>query len=151
MNNTTPDTRHSKRGPGSDRILKLLLRLIGAMEMGGLIGVFMPTAWMAAGHEWLGLGAFPDGVVTPYLARCLSAFYAMHGGFVWIASNDVRRFSALIRYIAYTGIVFSILICVLDVLAGFPWWWLVGEGPTLTVACVAFLVLDRRVRREAGA
>lgn len=133
----------------NDKTLKLLLRLMGAMELGALVGVCMPTALMAAAHEWLGLGRFPDGEVTPYLARCLSALYAMHGGFVWVASHDVRRYSGLIRYVAYTGIAFSVLICVLDILAGFPWWWLIAEGPTLTAACLVFLYLDARVRRDA--
>ena len=129
-------------------LLRLALRLIGLMEFGGVIGIVMPTAWMATVHEWLGLGPFPVGPVTPYMARCLSAFYVMHGGFTWVASNDVRRYSGLIRYIAYSGILFSILVCVLDVVAGFPWWWLLAEGPTLTVACMVFLVLDSRIRRH---
>jgi hypothetical protein len=133
----------------AERVLVLLLRLMGIAEVCAFIGLVMPTAWMAAAHERLGLGAFPEAPIAPYLARCLSAFYMMHGGVLLICASDVRRYATLIVYVAVTGIVFSAVITVLDVVAGLPWYWTVGEGPFLTAISVAFLLLLRRVLKES--
>jgi hypothetical protein len=132
----------------AERILVVLLRLMALAEISALIGVVMPAAWMAVGHEWLGLGTFPDAPITPYLARCLSAFYMMHGILLWICSCNIRRYAPIITYVAVTGIAFSVLVTLLDIRAGFPWHWTVGEGPTLTALSIAFLVLLRKVAKE---
>ena len=134
-----------------EKILVLLLRLIAVAEWFAVIGILMPDAWMAACYHWLKLGDFPAAPITPYLARCLSAFYVMHGGFVWIAALDVRKYAILVRYIAITGIVFSVLVSVLDVIAGFPLFWTLAEGPTLTVISIVFLVLQHRISRADAA
>lgn len=130
-----------------EKLLRLLLRMIAVAEWFAVIGIFMPASFMAVCHEKLGLGAFPSQPITTYLARCLSAFYVMHGGFVWIAATDVRKYAALIRYIAATGIVFSLVVTALDVISGFPIMWTIGEGPVLTGISIVFLVLLRRVEK----
>src|SRR5262249_61889667 len=62
-----------------ERALALLLRLEGAVLLLALPFVFLPTAWMAAAHVWLGLGPFPDSPLTEYLTRSLSGLYALWG------------------------------------------------------------------------
>jgi hypothetical protein len=130
----------------SERMLKAILYLIALSEFGAIAGIVMPVAWMRAAHEWLGMGAFPEGVTLPYLARSLSAFYVVHGGALWVCATDIRRHSAMIAYMAWAGIGFAALMSVLDVLAGFPWYWMAVEGPGLIVLSVAILWLLRRVR-----
>ncbi|MBN1669894.1 MAG: hypothetical protein JXR37_02600 [Kiritimatiellae bacterium] len=127
------------------RLLAILLRLMGTAERLALGAVFTPRAWMALVHERLGLGAFPAGPIAPYLARCVSAFYALHGGMLWLAASDVRRYAGLITCVAVTGMAFAVLISVLDIQAGFPWLWLIAEGPFLVVLSVVFLWLQRKV------
>src|SRR5215471_12255409 len=61
----------------SDKVLVLLLRIVGVPALFALVAVFMPVSWMAATHRWLGLGEMPTGPVVEYLARSLSAFYAV--------------------------------------------------------------------------
>jgi hypothetical protein len=131
-----------------ERILKILLRLMGIAELFALPAIFLPASVMAATHEWLGLGTFPEQAIAPYLARCLSFFYAMHGGLLLLAATDIRRYAGLIRYIAFTGIVFSVMVTIFDILAHFPLSWTLGEGPFLTVLSVAFLVLLKRANTD---
>src|SRR5262249_6130926 len=63
----------------SDKALVILLRIVGVPALFALVAVFMPSSWMAATHRWLGLGEMPTGPVVEYLARSLSAFYAING------------------------------------------------------------------------
>ncbi len=57
-----------------ERVLKLILQINGAVMATALVAVFLPQDWMAAIHQWLGLGKFPEGIIVDYLARSLSAF-----------------------------------------------------------------------------
>jgi hypothetical protein len=88
-----------------ERWLKLLLRVEGAVMLLALVPAVMPTDWLAAAHEWLALGKLPAGVLVEYLARTLSAFYAITGGLLWLVSFDVRRYAAVIGYVAAACVV----------------------------------------------
>jgi hypothetical protein len=134
-------TKHAKT-------LKILLILMGIAELFAIPAIFLPASVMATIHERLGLGPFPEQAITPYLARSLSFFYALHGGLLLLAARDLRRYSGLIAYIAITGLVFSVLITIFDIQSGFPWYWTVGEGPFLTILSVAFLVLLKRANTD---
>ena len=63
----------------ADKVLVVLLRCLGVGSLFALVPVVMPFSWMAATHRWLGLGEMPTGPVVEYLARSLSAFYALFG------------------------------------------------------------------------
>jgi hypothetical protein len=87
----------------------------------------------------------PEGVLVPYLARSLSAFYVVHAGVMLICAFNVRRYAPMIMYLAWAGIAFALMVTFLDIHAGFPWYWTVAEGPFLVIISVAMLVLLRRV------
>ncbi len=131
---------------GSERILKLLLRLFGAATGLAIFAVFMPLSWMAACHERLGLGAMPAGPVVEYLARSVSAFYAILGGLLLLASSDVRRHAAVIAYVAVVCLLGGAGVFVLDLLLALPWWWTWGEGPLTVLMGIIILLLQRRVK-----
>ena len=135
----------------NERLLQAVLRLIAVSEFFAILAVFMPVSWMARTHELIGLGPFPDAPLVPYLARHLSAFYAIHGGFVWVASCDVRRHAQVVRYIAWSGVAFAVFITVLDLHTGFPWYWWAAEGPGLGVLSVLMLGLQASLRGERPA
>jgi hypothetical protein len=63
----------------ADKALVLLLRIVGVPALFALVAVVMPTTSMAATHRWLGLGEMPTAPVVEYLARSVSAFYALFG------------------------------------------------------------------------
>jgi hypothetical protein len=140
----TVNTAHDRPLNTRERVLGLLLRTMAAAEILALVGVFMPEGWMAVVHAWLGLGELAASALMLYLARTLAGLYAVHGGVVWMAGSDVRRYRGLISYLGWTGLGFAVLATVVSLRAGFPWYWTLGEGPGLGLLSAAFLVLNRR-------
>ena len=51
-----------------EKYLKLLLQAFGAVTAVALVPFVMPRSWMAAVHDWLGMGVLPDNPVVEYLA-----------------------------------------------------------------------------------
>ena len=79
----------------SDKVLVFLLRLVGVGSLFALIPVLMPMRWMVATHRWLGLGEMPTDPVVEYLARDLSAFYALVGALLLVMASDLERYRFL--------------------------------------------------------
>lgn len=133
----------------AEKILVCLLRVFGGVTLLALVAVCMPSSWMAACHEWLGLGTFPDAPIVDYLARSLSAFYAIMGGLVLLISRDVRRYAAVITYVAVVCIVFGVTSLIIDIRLALPTWWIVGEGPFVAALGAVILILQTRAKRAA--
>jgi hypothetical protein len=91
--------------------------------------VFLPTAWLAAIHEWLTLGPFPQSAITEYLARSLSAFYAAAGALALLLSTDVVRYRPVVLLFAGGTVVFGPVVLWVDLKIGMPASWTWGEGP----------------------
>src|SRR5262245_65567814 len=90
-----------------DKALVILFRyLLGIGSLFALIPVCMPLSWMAATHRWLGLGEMPTGPVVEYLARSLSAFYAVVGALCLVVAADLERYRPLVRFL---GVAFALL------------------------------------------
>jgi len=132
------------------RVLIILLRIVGVAACTAVIASVMPTTWIAGTHSWLGLGEFPDAPITQYLARSLSAFYAILGGSTIVVSTDVRRYAPIIRFFAYATIAFGVLITGIDMIARMPTYWTLCEGPSTFILGVVILLLARRVERSNG-
>jgi hypothetical protein len=113
----------------ADKVLIWLLRIIGGAAVLAVIPVVMPASWMAAVHAGLGMGALPNAPIVDYLARSLSAFYAMFGAVFVFVSLDLDRYRPLIRLLAWLLCGFSVVLLGVDIAAGMPWWWTVSEGP----------------------
>lgn len=96
--------------PGVERWLKIVLRITGTFLLPALVAVVMPRSWIGWAHRQLGLGELAGGVLTEYLARSLSAFYAVVGGLLWLLSCDVRRYLPVIRYIAATWLALGMAV-----------------------------------------
>jgi len=133
-----------------ERALVVLLRANAGVLLLALLAVFLPTEWMAWTHRWLGLGAFPASPLVDYLTRSASALYAVHGGLVLILSLDVRRFAPVIRYVAWAGVAFGVLILGIDVTAGLPLYWVLVEGPAVLALGLVLLWLARGVEAPAA-
>lgn len=117
-----------------DDALKWLLRLIGGVELFALPFVFIPFAWMQRIHEALpGLGPLASSPVVEYLARGLSAMYALHGAVVVFVSLDVTRYRPLIRFLGCVHAAFGAAMIGIDAASGLPLWWVFGEGPGIVV------------------
>src|SRR5579883_583396 len=111
-----------------DKMLVILFRyLLGIGSLFGLVPVFMPSSWMAATHRWLGLGEMPTGPVVEYLARSLSAFYAVMGALCLVVAADLERYRPLVRFLGMAFALLSLVLLGVDVAAGMPWWWTASE------------------------
>lgn len=124
------------------------LRLLGLMTVAALGAVFLPTAWMAAAHSWLGLGAFPESPLTDYLARSLSLFYALIGVLLLMMAGDVERFRPLIVYAGRGSIAAGAIMLWIDLHAGMPFWWTWHEGPAAALCGIVILWLVRDVAKH---
>ena len=127
------------------KLLKLLLWLDGLGCAVSVFPLYMPASWMAAGHEWLGLGSWPAGPVAEHLARLTSGLYAVYGILVIVMATDVRRYAplitaqaVLIACLGWTGTFFGWPI-------GIPKWWLIGDAAAVTGLLAATLILQRLI------
>jgi hypothetical protein len=111
-----------------------------------VVAVFMPLDWMDRCHRMLGMGGLPQGPIVEYLARSLSAFYAMLGGMLWVASFDVRRYAGVITFVGVSSIAFGAVILVIDLSIGMPRYWAACEGPIVICFSVILLLLLSRAR-----
>jgi hypothetical protein len=113
-----------------DRVLVILFRyLLGIGGLFALVPVLMPMSWMVATHRWLGLGEMPTGPIVEYLARNLSAFYALVGALCLMLASDLDRYRPLVRFFGVCLALLGIAFTGVDLTAGMPWWWTALEGP----------------------
>jgi hypothetical protein len=127
--------------------LVLLLRLVGGVCLLALVPLWMPRAWMDAGHRWLGLGPFPDAPIAEYLARSVSSLSTFYGGLLVTLSFDVRRYGPVIRYQAVAIMLLSACGVVVGGWAGVPGWFVAGDAAACWAYCLPMLVLAWRVER----
>ena len=130
-----------------ERVLKLILQINGAVMATALVAVFMSHDQMAAIHQWLGLGKFPEGIIVDYLARSLSAFYALMGVLYIVLARDIRAYATIITFMAWASICFGVATIIIDLQLGFPAWWTWGEGPFIIVYGAVVLWLQRKVKK----
>jgi hypothetical protein len=129
----------------AEKALVIILRVLGVIVLAALFAVVMPQAWMAATNRWLGLAELPDTPLVGYLTRSLSAMYAMHGALLVFISYDIRRYAALLRFLALMGVAFGITMLVLDLAVGMPWWWTLNEGPLVIPLYIVIYCLAMRI------
>jgi hypothetical protein len=126
-----------------DVALKWLLRLIGGVELCAIPFLLFPFPWMNVVHDRaLGLGPLPSAPVVEYMARSLSALYAVHGAIVFRLSFDVVRFRPLIGFLGWLHLALGLVVVAIDFSAGLPWWWIAVEGPGIAAGGVLVLVLN---------
>jgi hypothetical protein len=128
----------------ASRLLTWLVALNGAITALAILAVAMPTRWMESGAAWMGVGEFADTTLTQYLARSLSALYAMIGALLLYLARDVRRHLDLIGFIGWMTIVLGAILTALDLALGMPAAWTWGEGPPTILVGGAFVWLARR-------
>src|SRR5512134_2246217 len=99
--------------PGDDgraRVLVWLLRFAGCMTATAFLAILLPVDWMAATHQWLGLGAFPRAPIVDYLARSIAALYGFHGVLLLIVSGDPVRYRTIVSYVAAMNVLFGLIV-----------------------------------------
>jgi len=125
------------------RILVVILRLGAALTGSAFLAMLMPVESMAATHRWLGLGEFPRVPITDYLTRSVAALYGFHGVLLFLISRDPVRYRVFVRYVGWMNVLFGIFLLLIDLHAGLPRWWTLGEGPPVTMIGATVLYLSR--------
>lgn len=128
------------------QVLRLLLRVIGGASLFALVFVFVPYGWMNDIHRSIGLGELPDAPVVGYLARSVSAFYALFGGLFLILSFDVKRYRELLGAVGLGAALLGLALLFIDWHEGLPLWWKVWEGPFVIGVGLAIYGLSRRLK-----
>jgi hypothetical protein len=131
------------------RVLQLLLRIAGTSMLFALVFVAAPRSWMQDIHGLVELGEMPNTPIVWYLARSVSAFYAVMGGLFWIVSFNVSHHHSVLSYLGWTMTVFGAALCVIDVQAAMPLAWTVTEGPFVTLFGVVMLYLVSRCEHSS--
>jgi hypothetical protein len=134
----------------ADKALAMLLRCSGVGSLFALLAVAMPFSWMLATHRWLGLGEMPTGAVVEYLARSVSAFYALFGALFLVVASDLERYRPVARFLGSALALVGLILVGVDVGAGMPWWWSAFEGPLWVVLGAFLFFLARPVRSKGG-
>jgi hypothetical protein len=131
----------------AERVLRVFMRCFGTVAGSALFFVFVPYSWMNAIHEdLLGMGTLPADPIVGYLARSLSAFYAIMGGLMWLMSFDVRRYRPAVLLMSCFMLFFGPTMIVIDTLEGMPGFWIFGEGPAIIPIAAVLLWLAWRVK-----
>jgi hypothetical protein len=130
--------------------LRWLLRLLGSLTLLALLAIIMPGGWMDAVHRWLGLGPLPEGPIVGYLARSLSAFYALLGGLLWVLSFNVTRYQPVLVYLGAAILAFGFIMLGIDWREGLPPYWIAWECAVNLVYGGLILWLARRLPSRCG-
>ena len=110
------------------------------------IAIFLPVRWMAGTHEWLGLGEFPASPLVDYLTRSASLLYAWHGGLLLVLSSDIRRYRPILIYLGIATAIGGLILLGIDIHAAMPAYWILWEGPPVTVIGFLIIWLAQRIR-----
>jgi hypothetical protein len=129
--------------------LQRLLQVLALLDLLALLAVVMPRESMAQVHAWLGLGSLITEPVTIYLARTVSLLYAFQGATFWHLSGDVRKYRALIAFWGRLTLVGAGVFLVIDIMAGLPWWWAVGELLCLIAIGGSLVWAESRLEHES--
>jgi hypothetical protein len=132
------------------RALVFLLRFAGVVTAAAFLAMFLPVEWMASTHRWLGLGEFPRAPVVDYLARSIAALYGFHGVLNLLASSDPVKHRAIVWFIAGMNMLFGLMMIVIDLNAGMPTFWTLGEGPPIIAFGIVIGLLNRSSSVRAG-
>jgi len=133
-----------------EHLLCWLLRLTGVAQLGAVVAIVLPTAWMSTLHEWTGLGPLPTAPIVSYLTRSISALYAIHGLLLLVIATDLRRFRPIVVAVGVVHLLFGVAMVGIDRHAGMPLAWTLGEGPVIIAAGCATLWLVRAVPRATA-
>ena len=125
-------------------LITFLLRIGGFVLLLATLAIFLPVRTMAGIHEWLGVGEFPDGPITVYLARSTSALYAMHGAMMLLVSTDIAKYFRFVPLLGWLHAIFGVVILMTGLNAPLPWYWVLVEGPPVIAVGVLLLILSRK-------
>jgi len=147
-----PNNWNGERFVGTwNNLLKILLRLGGSIMGLAILAVFMPSSWMQEISVGLGFEALPNSPLSQYLTRSLSLMYFVHGVLLLVAAQDTVRMAPMITAIATLNLVLAVGLGGIDLWAGMPIYWTIGEVLVPAISGLLILFIQSRARRELAA
>jgi hypothetical protein len=126
-----------------ERVLSWYLKAYAVGLLVALPATIAPTAWLAAAHEALGLGPWPELPLVEYLARSASAAFASLGGVALLASFDVQRYRLFVLFLGLLGVSGGAYLLAMTLAVKMPLWWALTEGPGVILTSLPLLLLSR--------
>lgn len=105
----------------------LVLRVVGIADCLAVVVAFLPWTVIEQIHSLVGAGELRQEPTVEYLVRSVSLLHAMFGALLVLLSCDVARYLDLIRSLAKLLCLVAILLAVVDLRAGLPFWWLTTQ------------------------
>ena len=132
-----------------DHALAMFLRVVGIADLLALIAVFLPGTLLESTHEFVGLGALPDGRIVGYLARSTSLLYAINGALLLFLATDVARYRPVIRCYGTLILTAGVLLLGVDIAEAMPLWWTFFESGAVCGIGLVILLLSRSATVDA--
>jgi hypothetical protein len=132
-----------------EKLLRLLLIGFGICCCIAVVPFLMPTSWMAACHEWLGLGSFPKSPIVEYLARMISGLCTLLGLLALVLATNVRHYAALIRLLAISLAALEIINLLYGFSSGMPVWWIWSDAIGAGGFAIAVLYLQQKINSSS--
>jgi len=117
------------RSQSAEKALTGLLRFLGALTLLAVFAAIMPTTWMSAANDSLGLAPLDRSPLMEYLTRSLSAIYALLGALTLYVAGDVKRYADFVAFAGGLTILFGLFLTMLGGWADLPAAWVWFEGP----------------------
>lgn len=133
----------------SELVIVVMMRTMGIGGLLAIPAIFFPYSWMNACHEFMGLGTMPDAPIVGYLARSLSAFYAVVGAITLYVTCDIRRNRSLVKLWAIIVAILGVTLLFIDLAAGMPMSWTCGEGPPAFVIGLVLFWLQSSIKTNS--
>ena len=130
------------------QLLIWVLRFDAAALSVAWLAIFLSRDFMNQSNDLLGLDPLPATPIVDYLTRSLAVMYASRGLFVWLASLDVERYRPLVLLIGWSNVLLGAMLFGIDLYAGMPWWWKLGEGPGVILIGLVIVGLCMRFVEE---
>lgn len=105
-----------------------LLMLSGFFLTLAIVPVFFPVTLMQTIHQWLGLGEMPMSPITIYLARSTSLLYFVHGATTVYVGWKVEKLWPIVKLLGALHVTIGLIMIYIDIDAGMPSYWTLGEG-----------------------
>jgi hypothetical protein len=105
------------------RATAITLRIIALSQVAAFVVAFMPDAWIASLHTWLGLGQMPNSVFLRYIVRGAAWSQGAFGVLFWAMASDVVRYRPLVITVAALYLIASPTFYFVDSAVGLPLAW----------------------------
>ena len=130
-----------------ERVLRVLMLMVGFSMVLAFLAVVMPREWMVSSHRWLGLGEWPSGPLTEYLARRTSLLYGFLGALFVLVARDLRRNVHITKFLGVMFLILGVAHLSVDLHVGMPLYWTLSEGPPAFVVGLLMVWLNRDIAR----